>query len=191
MEPPLSKFLIDMLYEYDTLLTVRNSGISYVDASKNSRDCHEHYRMNDMYSNFTYCYIKEKEDFKNFCHSLKSIEMICVFFSDDSELSECKARIEAHPDLSYASLQKSNLEIFHSSAGKGNALLRLADSLGIDRVDTIAVGDSQNDITMLGAAGLGLAMGNSSGGLAEFADEQICDNDSHAIKYILEHYIKK
>ena len=66
----------------------------------------------------------------------------------------------------------------------------LADILGVDRAQTIAVGDSTNDMTMIKAAGLGLAMQNAVDELKQNADEVICDNNSNAIDYIVERYIK-
>ncbi len=189
--PPITDFVLDLLTEYDTLLTVRCGGISYVDTDKNSVSDHERYRMTKLYSNFIYEYSTPVQNYAQFCHALPNIEMICVFFADDRELADCRRRIEAHPELICAPCEKYNLEIFHKNAGKGNSLLRLADHLGIDRAETVAVGDSPNDATMVKAAGLGLAMGNAWDELAAVADEQICSNDSHAIKYILENYIQK
>ena len=53
------------------------------------------------------------------------------------------------------------LEIFMKEAGKGSAVVRLAQHLNIPIEDTIAAGDEQNDISMIEAAGLGIAMLNA------------------------------
>ena len=147
--------------------------------------------MTPMYSRFIYDFSRPVDDFKSFCKALPNIEMICAFFANDDELAECKQKIAACEDLICAQCEKYNVEIFSKNAGKGNALLRLARHLGIDRGETIAVGDSPNDETMLRAAGLGLAMGNAWDELLPAADAQICTNEQHAIKYILENYIDK
>lgn len=44
---------------------------------------------------------------------------------------------------------------------KGSALLWLADHLGISREETMAFGDGENDIPMIKAAGIGVAMENA------------------------------
>ncbi len=62
------------------------------------------------------------------------------------------------------------LEIFPSEAGKGSAVKRLADILGVDIKDTLAAGDEQNDISMIQAAGCGLAMVNGTDLVKESAD---------------------
>ncbi len=62
------------------------------------------------------------------------------------------------------------LEIFPSEAGKGSAVKRLADILGVDIKDTYAAGDEQNDISMIQAAGCGIAMQNATDLVKESAD---------------------
>lgn len=54
------------------------------------------------------------------------------------------------------------LEIYPWDAGKGSSLLFLCDYLGIPVSDTYAAGDAENDISMLEAAGCGIAMKNAS-----------------------------
>lgn len=54
------------------------------------------------------------------------------------------------------------MEIFPSEAGKGSVVKRLADYLNIDISDTYAAGDEQNDISMIEAAGCGIAMINGT-----------------------------
>lgn len=53
---------------------------------------------------------------------------------------------------------------------KGNGLRHLCDLLGIDIRRVMAIGDSDNDIPMLEAAGLGVAMGNAGAHVKAVAD---------------------
>ncbi len=62
------------------------------------------------------------------------------------------------------------MEIFPSHAGKGSAVTRLADILGVDIKDTYAAGDEQNDISMIEAAGTGIAMVNGTDIVKKSAD---------------------
>jgi HAD superfamily hydrolase (TIGR01484 family) len=62
------------------------------------------------------------------------------------------------------------MEIFPSYAGKGSAVKRLADILGVDIKNTYAAGDEQNDISMIQAAGCGIAMVNGTDIVKEAAD---------------------
>lgn len=54
------------------------------------------------------------------------------------------------------------LEIFPSASGKGAAVKKLCEILSINPVLSVAAGDAQNDISMIEAAGMGIAMLNGS-----------------------------
>jgi phosphoglycolate phosphatase (TIGR01487 family) len=53
---------------------------------------------------------------------------------------------------------------------KGTALLMIAEQMGLDTGDFVAIGDSANDIEMIRAAGLGVAVGNAHPALKDAAD---------------------
>ena len=61
-------------------------------------------------------------------------------------------------------------EVTPPNASKGNALAFLATRYGIPQAETIAVGDSDNDISMIRWAGLGVAMGNAAPEVMAAAD---------------------
>lgn len=190
MDKELSKLVLDMLNEYDTMLTVRNNGISYVDIQKHAWETYGEYRLTGNYKKFIYEFDRPIENFDAFCYDLPAIEMICVFFKSDREMAECRERLLATGKVQVASSEPYNLEIFDLNAGKGNTLLKLAELLGIDGKDTIGVGDSLNDLDNIRKAGLGLAMENACEVLKTEANKIICNNDQHAMKYILENFIK-
>lgn len=54
------------------------------------------------------------------------------------------------------------VELTHPAASKGAAVMHLAERLRIPRERVLAVGDNHNDISMIGAAGVGVAMGSAS-----------------------------
>lgn len=54
----------------------------------------------------------------------------------------------------------AELSVFAAGASKGATLLALAERLGIPRHEVFAVGDGINDISLLEAAGFGVAMAN-------------------------------
>lgn len=59
-------------------------------------------------------------------------------------------------EVSYSSSRY--LEFNHLGVNKGQAAKWLADYLGIDIMDTIAIGDNENDVSMLQVAGLSVAV---------------------------------
>ena len=57
--------------------------------------------------------------------------------------------------------------------------------------ETIAIGDSKNDIDMLLKSGLGIAVSNAWDELKAVADTVAdCSNDEHIAKYVLEKYFR-
>lgn len=63
-----------------------------------------------------------------------------------------------------------NGELASRAFNKGKAVERLCEFLGIPRTDTIAVGDSMNDLEMLQAVEIGVCMANGSPSLKKIAD---------------------
>ena len=116
--------------------------------------------------------------------------MICIFFEDHDALEACKHTFIESGKLCAVQSDENNIEIFMSSAGKGNTLAAFAKMLCVDISGVIAVGDSDNDVTLIKTAGLGLAMENASDELKALADKVICNNSAHCAKYILENFIK-
>lgn len=70
-------------------------------------------------------------------------------------------------------------------ANKGHALSLLATTMGVDRHEVLAVGDSVNDATMLAWAGTGLAMAHSDGYALDAADGTL-DPHPEALAILLE-----
>ena len=62
--------------------------------------------------------------------------------------------------------------------------------MGIPHAATIGMGDSDNDTAMIKAAALGLVMDNAPETLKEIADRVICNNDEHAVEYVMREYFK-
>ena len=130
------------------------------------------------------------EDFRERSYAADGVEMFAVYFHDEQEMETCRARLAEMGGLQIAEIAYCGLEIFSADAGKGNALRKLADSMGIAHEDTVSVGDSDKDMTITRAAGLGLAVSNACEALREAADAVICSNDAHAIAYIAQHYFR-
>ena len=62
------------------------------------------------------------------------------------------------------------VEVTDLHVSKGSALAWLADHLGIDQSETMAIGDHDNDASMMHWAGLGVAMGQASPAAQAAAD---------------------
>ena len=74
------------------------------------------------------------------------------------------------PKNIFSSSIQNNIEINDLSANKGSALKFMAEYLGVKIEQTLAFGDGLNDIEMLKAAGIGVAMENACDELKSVAD---------------------
>ena len=78
------------------------------------------------------------------------------------------------------------INIVNTSASKGNAIQGLCKFLKINIEDVIAIGDSFNDVSMIKAAGLGVAMINGDEEVKQIADEiTATDNNNSGVGKLL------
>ncbi len=79
------------------------------------------------------------------------------------------------------------IEVYSDEAGKQNAIERLKKLYGFDRV--VAFGDNANDVEMLKAADVGIAVGNARPDAKAVADIIIDTNDNDGVaKYLLSEF---
>ena len=71
------------------------------------------------------------------------------------------------------------LEILPKGASKGNAVKFMTDYLSIPRSHSFAAGDEDNDISMIQAAGHGIAMANASEEVKSAADIVTVNDNNH------------
>lgn len=81
------------------------------------------------------------------------------------------------------------VEVHSKEASKGHGLKFLADYYGIPQAETIAVGDSGNDNSMIEWAGLGVAMGNALPEVFAAANEIAPAVTEDGLAHVVEKYI--
>lgn len=90
-----------------------------------------------------------------------SIENINVNFDDISEKPAMREKLLTIPEATITSSFDHNLEIGGATTSKAQALRCLGEILGVKQQEMMAVGDSPNDIAMLKASGIPVAVGNA------------------------------
>jgi len=95
----------------------------------------------------------------------------------------------------YPARDLSILDLLPAGVSKGWALGRLATRLGVDRMQTMAIGDNWNDVDMLEWAGQGVIMGNAAQELRTMAKmrgwKQAPPNDEDGVAVVLEAAVAK
>lgn len=79
-------------------------------------------------------------------------------------------RREFARELDFIDREAGFWEVMPAGCSKGRGMRQLADRLGIPMADTVAIGDSSNDLEMLQCAGTGIAMGNATEAVRDIAD---------------------
>ena len=112
-----------------------------------------------------------------------------LYHADPQERIRSRAQLEC-PELELVYSEASSLECSAAGVSKGSGLLRLCGLLGIPPEACVAVGDAENDIPMIRAAGLGIAMGNAPDHVKAAADRIVSDQNhggcAEAIRMLLE-----
>jgi Cof subfamily protein (haloacid dehalogenase superfamily) len=81
------------------------------------------------------------------------------------------------------------LEILPPGVSKGEALRAMCVALGIPLEQTIAIGDNWNDVEMIEAAGLGVAMGHAPEGVRARADYVCATADEEGVRHVIERFV--
>lgn len=141
--------------------------------------------LDDIYS-----YVKEYQDedflkiticdnnefvFKGIMNKLKTIKNIDIL-----EV-ETMSRKEITKGSNKYEIEYYYLEITKENVNKWEAIKTLIKMLGIKQEEVIAIGDNMNDIEMINGAGLGIALGNSSPRVKEYANKVVASNDENGV----------
>ncbi|MGZ1821378.1 Cof-type HAD-IIB family hydrolase [Staphylococcus argenteus] len=97
------------------------------------------------------------------------IMKILAFDADLEKIDKASKILAESPNLAVSSSSRGNIEITHSDAQKGIALETIAERLGIEMKDVMAIGDNLNDVSMLAKAGYPVAMENGANEVKEIA----------------------
>ncbi|PZQ99324.1 MAG: hypothetical protein DI533_01120 [Cereibacter sphaeroides] len=94
------------------------------------------------------------------------------------------------PDLSAVRSHRTYLEIGPQGVSKGRALTDLAVDLGLDLENAVAVGDSNNDASMLRAVGHPVAMGDATTEIRQLAKLITATAAEGGVARAIDHFAK-
>ena len=118
----------------------------------------------------------------------KSVDKVNGMFSTTEDKRSSYELLSKVPGVVVVSSLGNNWEINAEGTDKGNAMLRLGELLGIKREEIMACGDGMNDIAMLKAVGLGVAMENAEPEVKEAADYITASNDEDGVAKAIEKF---
>lgn len=90
-------------------------------------------------------------------------KMLLIDFDDADKVTRCEQYLKGkYPDLHIVKSTPHFCEICHAEATKASAVNFLKDYWGLEREEIMTIGDQNNDISLLGAGGIKVAMGNAT-----------------------------
>jgi len=100
---------------------------------------------------------------------------------DSAKLNAFALEVEQQLGLECERSWHDQVDIARQGNSKGKRLAQWVASQGLSMQDVVAFGDNFNDISMLQAAGIGVAMGNAADEVKAHADVVIGDNTTDTI----------
>ncbi len=102
---------------------------------------------------------------------------------------EPELRRQFAPRAAIVRTDSNLIQIMHKDVNKAAALRRIADHYGIPMERTLAIGDAANDLEMIQAAGVGVAVANSPAELQQHADWVAPSNNDQGVLAALRRYV--
>ena len=93
------------------------------------------------------------------------------------------------PGIAFLRSGDGIIELNSTNASKGNALCILCEKLGIQLENVLAIGDNENDISMLQAAGISAAMENAEDDVKQAAKFVAGNNEEDGAAHFLEEWV--
>ena len=114
-----------------------------------------------------------------------------ILFADDDEehLDTLARELSAHPaakNFDFIRSDKEYYEILPKGVSKGLLIEKIAEIMGIDMKKCIAIGDNENDISMIKRAGLGIAVSNATEALKKAADITTVSKEENDVARVIE-----
>ncbi len=160
LSPLAVEHAVELLRKHDYIIECFIHGTAYIEKwyYEQVRETHESFK--------SVSYILETRnpidgiyDFMQ--HNREHIENINVNFEDVSKKPAMKEKLLMLPEVTITSSFPHNLEIGGATTSKARALSEMGRLLGIRADEMMAAGDSPNDIAMLNAVGMPVAVGNA------------------------------
>ena len=116
---------------------------------------------------------------------IHDIPKLCIHASPEDEARYLK------PHLNHtwtARITEDLIDLIPNGIGKSSGLQEICEFFHIDPRQTMAFGDGQNDLDLIQAAGIGVAMGNAAANIKDAADHVTKKASEAGITHALKHF---
>lgn len=150
----------------------------------------DHYQMGHYKNHFRTCTDIVDNAFDECERMGYYAEKICLYHTDNDARNVTLDYVNSlNLNITKAFSEFTSLEVTPVGADKGSALEILCRKLNIPIEETIGMGDSENDLTILDKAGLAVAVENAADIVKRSADVISKSNDENGVAEIIEKYL--
>ena len=196
-EMPLDMALdiISLLDGYDVIYDCYRSNWGWMTESLQAKA--EDYATDAHYLKMVREFRKPVPDLKEYLKSTAAegdVQKVMLFArntpgSESVTKAITEAVSERFPSIKTTSSTWNNLELNIATAHKGNSLKRFAEHLGYTLDNCMALGDGTNDLSMIEAAGLGVAMSNAHPLVLAAANHVTASNDEDGVAKAIRDFV--
>ncbi|WP_294359065.1 Cof-type HAD-IIB family hydrolase [uncultured Clostridium sp.] len=186
------KAILDVVKEYD--IRVFFNTVDTVITDKDILQGNAYMEMNKDLPKEMQVKFLINEDLKSTSLRYKDEILKCICINENNvyntkEIEELKMKLKEIDSIEVVSSNHNNFEIMNKGVSKGKAVETLAKEYGIPKDEVIAIGDGENDLSMIKYAGLGVAMGNSSDFIKEQADYVTDTNVNAGVGKVIKKFV--
>lgn len=175
------------------------------------KECSVYFHFYNEDTFFTNQYVKEVNDYYSSASGkFKGQDVDVHLYEDDNEimvrtdldiykflfiepdlikLSQVREKLSKIQGLSLSSSWGNNVEVMNNGVSKGTAISLLCDKLKISNENVMAIGDNENDLSMINFAGIGVAMENGNPLLKKTADFIAPSNEDDGVAYAIQKFV--
>lgn len=183
--------IFDILHAFDGVYDCYAGGWGYME--RDMYDRAEDYVIDPAFLRMVKTLRKPVDDIRAYVSEhFATIQKVQMFFHSPEEHRRATEHLRAVlTDCCVSSSVKQNIEINIKAANKGEGMRFICEYLGVPIENTLAFGDGSNDLTMLRAAGVGVAMKNAAPEVIAAADRVTDTNDSDGVAKGVEKWLRE
>lgn len=175
----------------------RSKGVSYVLEGKSG--IYMHHEVRDYFAvaneeNFSgHEFFKQKSVYgmEDYRPEEEVIYKFCIYAKEMEPLRAVEKEYEDRYRFIYSMPSREKMrcvEVTSLKNNKADGIRKVLEYYGGSMEDTVAIGDSMNDIEMIQECAVGIVMGNGDERLKPYADYVTADIDEDGVYQALEHY---
>ena len=127
---------------------------------------------------------------KSFLDAVTTDAVKCILLEEPSYLRKVEEKLKLEmPHLSITMSKPFFLEVAQNGIDKGASLKLIAEKLTIKQSEIIAIGNAENDLTMIEYAGLGVWVDNVTPELRHKANVIVASSNDNGVAEVIKKYI--